>query len=87
VPPVHVTFAAELPGARLRCRGHDRGVRELMRDAGVPPWLRETLPLIVDARGVALIPGVAVRDSSAPAGTDTEAPIAVEALWTTNQAD
>lgn len=82
LPPITVSFAAELSGARLHSGGHDRGVRELMRAAGVPPWLRDTLPLIVDARGVALIAGVAVRDAHAAAGTAADRPISAIARWT-----
>ena len=63
VPPVVVRFATD--GARIRSGGHERAVRDLMREAGIPPWQRESLPLVTDAAGVALIPGVAARDDSA----------------------
>jgi len=77
--PVSVTFLAGLePGARMRRGGHHRSVRTLMREAGVPPWLRESQPIVCDEQGAALIPGVAARDqapvgeASASAGTLTE---------------
>ena len=65
-PPVSVLFAAE--GQRLQVGGHERNVRDLLRAAGVPPWLRGTLPLIADRRGLAVIPGVAGRDAEPAEG-------------------
>ncbi len=60
--PLSVSFATE--GLRMRSGGHDRNVRDLMRQAGVAPWLRDTLPLVRDDLGIAVIPGVAARDIS-----------------------
>ncbi len=65
--PLHVTFAAALPaGASIRVGTQNRKIRELMRSAGVPPWSRGVLPLIVDADGIAVLPGIAMRDASVP---------------------
>jgi tRNA(Ile)-lysidine synthase len=82
LPPLSVSFADQLSGARLHRGGHDRGVRELMRDAGVAPWLRDTQPLILDARGLALIAGVAARDAEPAAGTAEIGAIPVVVRWT-----
>ncbi len=63
VPPFRVTFEPELgEERRMWTRGQYRNLRELMRETGVPPWKRDTLPLLVDELGPALLPGVAVRD-------------------------
>jgi tRNA(Ile)-lysidine synthase len=62
-PPVSITFLAELePPAEILHGGHRRSVRTLMREAGVPPWLREALPLVSDRLGIAVVCGVAGRD-------------------------
>ena len=61
--PLEVVFAGA--GQKIRSGGHSRGVRELMRAAGVPPWRRDQLPLLADADGIAVVPGVAVRDAPA----------------------
>ncbi|MGE0625492.1 MAG: tRNA lysidine(34) synthetase TilS [Pseudomonadales bacterium] len=72
--PLHVTFTTALPaGCTLRVEGKSRKVRELMRLAGVPPWARGVLPLVADAGGVAVVPGVAVRDTAAAPAADTRA--------------
>ena len=81
LPPVSVTFAAELPGVRLHCRGHDRGLRELMREAGLPPWQRDILPLVMDARGLALVPGVARRDEPSREERSPPGLILAEVRW------
>ena len=73
--PLTATFATE--GLQMRTGGHTRGIRELMRAASVPPWRRETLPLLTDAAGVALIPGVAVRDP----GPELAGGVRVTATW------
>ncbi len=64
-PPVRIVFVTGLDvPAELVHKGHRRTIRTLMREAGVPPWLRDGLPLICDADGIALIPGVAGRDGA-----------------------
>lgn len=63
VLPATVTFVTELdPPAEILQAGHRRSVRTLMREAGVPPWLRGSLPLVCDQLGIACICGVAGRD-------------------------
>lgn len=66
VPPLTVTFATE--GDRIVCGGHERGVRDLMREAGIPPWLRDSRPILTDDHGIVMIPGVAERDAAVGAG-------------------
>jgi len=55
------------PTSRLRMkrRGRERAVRELLRAAGVPPWQRAGYPLIYDDIGLLAVPGVAMRDGAA----------------------
>lgn len=58
-----VTFLPQLdPGAVLRWKGHDHRVREILREAGIPPWRRDSHPLIMDSVGLVAVAGVAVRD-------------------------
>lgn len=77
LPPLSVSFAGE--GDRLRSGGHDRAVRDLMREAGIPPWQRETLPLLTDTLGIAAIPGVAVRDEV----VGNREPVSINVAWKT----
>jgi tRNA(Ile)-lysidine synthase len=50
-------------GERLLCGGHHRRVKELLRTRALPPWERDTLPIVVhDGKAVA-VPGVSVADS------------------------
>lgn len=70
--PLTVRFLKDLdPGVALHVRGHDRRVRECLREAGVPPWSRDTHPLVEDNRGLVAVAGVAARDlSGAGAGRE-----------------
>jgi tRNA(Ile)-lysidine synthase len=62
-PPVKVRFAeGGDQSLSLRTAGHQRRLRELMRQAGLPPWERELRPLLVDQVGLLAIAGVAARD-------------------------
>ena len=80
VPPVLIRFASE--GLRMRSGGHERGARDLMRQASVPPWQRDSLPLVMDALGLAAIPGVAVRDQlAAPAAGEGPAGVICSVRW------
>ena len=80
-----VTFASALPaGSTLRVGDQRRRVRELMRAAGVPPWSRDSLPLLVDAHGLAAVPGIARRD---PAESGTPGSRPVHCTWETAAAD
>lgn len=57
--PLAVRFRAG--GERLAVgRGH-RTVKQLLQEAGVPPWLREGYPMVYDAEGLAALPGIAHR--------------------------
>lgn len=49
-------------GESMHWRGHRRRVRELLRAAEIPPWERESLPLLVCDEEVVAVPGVAVAD-------------------------
>ncbi|MEZ5558387.1 MAG: tRNA lysidine(34) synthetase TilS [Pseudomonadales bacterium] len=55
-------------GERLRVRGHTRSLKSLLRESGVPPWERAHWPLLMDERGIAAVPGVALRDDPEPGG-------------------
>lgn len=54
---------ADLPRTLL-VRGHRRRIRELLRQASVPPWRREGYPVICDDRGVLCLPEIADRDGA-----------------------
>ena len=45
------------PGLKIQ-RGRNRDVRELLRAAGIPRWLRERLPAVMEGESVAMIPAV-----------------------------
>jgi tRNA(Ile)-lysidine synthetase-like protein len=67
--PLRVVFIGGLaPGVTLRVRGSARRPRELMRSAGLPPWERDLLPLVMDADGLAALPGIATRDAPPRSG-------------------
>jgi len=48
----------------LLVRGHHRRIRELLRQAAVPPWRREGYPMICDDQGVLCLPEIADRDGA-----------------------
>ena len=58
-------FLQEEDDLRILVRGRYRSVRGMLRDAGVPPWLRGRYPLLFDPHGCVLIPDIAVRDRAA----------------------
>ena len=39
-------------------RGHHQDVRELLRAAGIPRWLRERLPVVMEGESVLMVPAV-----------------------------
>jgi tRNA(Ile)-lysidine synthetase-like protein len=49
-------------GERLRTGGRHRSLKQLLQASELPPWQRDTLPLIHDAFGLLAVPGVAHRD-------------------------
>jgi tRNA(Ile)-lysidine synthase len=51
-------------GERLLTGGRHRSLKALLQEAGVPPWQRNTLPLIHDDAGLLAVPGVAHRDGA-----------------------
>lgn len=82
--PIRVSFLPALPaGASLLLGGYNRQPRELMRDAGIPPWERESWPVLLDALGVAALPGIADRDAP-PSDADGKAASLVryDVRWT-----
>ena len=58
-----VEFVGGHPGSWLITGGHRRRVRALLQAAGVPPWQRDSYPVLVDGEGVAALPGIAHRDA------------------------
>lgn len=64
--PVRISFLPVVSGVRqsavIMIGGRNRRPRELMREAGIPPWERDTWPLLLDGRGLAAVVGLAVRD-------------------------
>lgn len=59
-------------GERLLVGGHHRPLKQLLQAAGVPPWERESLPLLHDEAGLLAVPGVAHRDGGAGGGFRAE---------------
>jgi hypothetical protein len=39
-------------------------VKQILQEAGVPPWLRPVYPLLFDRAGLAGVPGLAQRDAA-----------------------
>jgi tRNA(Ile)-lysidine synthase len=62
--PVHAH--ARLGGERIRLpgRGHTHALKHVLQDLGVPPWLRERLPLLSAADGTVLAAGDRVLAAS-----------------------
>ncbi len=50
-------MSAMHPGLKIQ-RGHHRDVRELLRAAGIPRWLRERLPMVMEGEFVVMVPAV-----------------------------
>ncbi len=55
-------FRARENGDTLLCGGKQRSVGDLLREAGVPPMLRDALPLLCNREGIVWIPFVGGRD-------------------------
>ena len=69
-------MSAMRPGLRIQ-RGHHQDVRELLRAAGIPRWLRKRLPVVMEGESVVMVPAVLpwleyplVGDGSASSATD-----------------
>ena len=50
-------MSAMRPGLKIQ-RGHHQDVRELLRAAGIPRWLRERLPVVMEGESVVMVPAV-----------------------------
>lgn len=68
----HVQVRARCGGERLRPprRGGSRSVKQLLRDAHIPPWLRDAYPLIYIDGALAAVPGIAIDTAFAEEGDD-----------------
>jgi tRNA(Ile)-lysidine synthetase-like protein len=51
-------------GDRILLGGMHRRVRKLQNERGIPPALRDRLPLLCDGEGVLWVPGVGLRDGT-----------------------
>lgn len=72
-PRGEVTVRFRGGGEALTSGGCRRRVKALLQGAGVPPWERETFPLLYDAAGLLAVPGLAVRDDARVAGAGFQA--------------
>ncbi len=52
--PVRVRFRRGGESLKLRGGAHTRELRDLLQEAGIPPWQRSRLPLMFDAEGALL---------------------------------
>ena len=57
-------------GDRVFVRGMHRSLKNLFREARIPPELRRQLPIVCDGDGIVWIPFVAVRDGVLPDTAD-----------------
>jgi tRNA(Ile)-lysidine synthase len=57
-----VTIRLRQGGERLRpdCRRPSRSLKNLLQEAGIPPWQRQRLPLLFSGERLAFVPGVGV---------------------------
>jgi tRNA(Ile)-lysidine synthase len=55
--PVYVRFRHGGESLRLQGGAHTRELRDLFQEAGIPPWQRSRLPLVLDAGNVLLAVG------------------------------
>lgn len=67
--PLEVVFRGAGGAGQIRTRGCRRSIKKLFQDAGCRPWERPAYPILVDAEGVACIPGIADRDPD-PSSSD-----------------
>jgi tRNA(Ile)-lysidine synthase len=65
-----VTIRSRQGGERLQthARGPRRTVKNLLQEAGIPPWQRERVPFIYCGDALAAVPGVAIDVSFAATG-------------------
>ncbi len=57
-------------GERLHCRGHERELKILLQEAGVPPWQRDRLPLLFAGDELLAVAGTMLRADSLPPGLE-----------------
>ena len=74
-----VTIRSRQGGERLqtRAKGPRRTVKNLLQEAGIPPWQRERLPFIYCGEALACVPGVGVDAGFAAAGREPS----IRASW------
>jgi tRNA(Ile)-lysidine synthase len=55
-----VTIRLRQGGERLRpdCRRPSRSLKNLLQEAGVPPWQRQRLPLLFSGEKLVFVPGI-----------------------------
>jgi len=61
--PLQVRFRRE--GDSLRYKGHTKSLKAVMQELGIPPWLRERVPLIVDGERIVAIADRRYADEAA----------------------
>ena len=47
---------------RVRASGANRAVKDLLQELGVPPWLRDRVPIVSDAEGVVALGDLIVAE-------------------------
>jgi len=74
-----VTIRSRQGGERLQtqAQGPRRTVKNLLQEAGIPPWQRERLPFIYCGDALACVPGVGVDAAFAAAGGEPS----IRASW------
>jgi len=61
--PLQVRFRRE--GDSIRYKGHTKSLKSVMQELGIPPWLRERVPLIVDGERIVAIADRRYADEAA----------------------
>ncbi|MEJ2317558.1 MAG: tRNA lysidine(34) synthetase TilS [Gammaproteobacteria bacterium] len=61
--PLKVRFRRE--GDSIRYKGHTKSLKTVMRELGIPPWLRDRVPLIVDGERIVAIADRRYADEAA----------------------
>jgi len=56
-------FRPRIGGERLFLRGMHRQVKDLLREAGIPPWERGQLPILFHGNDVVWIPGIGIAEN------------------------
>ena len=61
-PARPLVWRTKLPGETILIGGHHKALRKCYREAGIPPRLRDRMPLLCDEEGVLFAPFVGKRD-------------------------